>query len=1386
MRTASRCLSNIAFAYFLTAALTLVPRVSAGQDDPSVTKLAQDFQPKIRPLLKQYCYECHAGDRTEAEIDLGSVTSMSEVRKSPKTWQRVREMLDSSQMPPKEAKQPSDTERSELRKWVRGYLVAEAKARAGDPGPVVLRRLSNAEYTYTMRDLTGIESLDPTREFPIDGAAGEGFTNTGNALVMSPSLIRKYLDAAKEIASHAVLLPDGIRFSPHVTRRDWTDEMVARIQTFHRDFTVSRGGSAVNLQGIQFETNQGGRLPLDRYLAATLANRDAMASGKKSVKTVAREHGLNAKYLGIVWEALTADSKEDDSFLLDQVRARWRAAQPKDVPALTAEIAAWQKALWKFSSIGHIGRAGGAKAWMEPVTPIVANREFKLKLPESPKDKDVIVYLSASDAGDGNASDFVVWKNARLEGGNRPPLLLRDVAGLRERLTKLRREMLSKTAKYLAAAAEAATDPTTDPKELQAKITALAAKHHVDAALLTVWLDYLNLRVGEPVAVKGHFEKKMLNASNYEFINGWGSHDTPLILANSSDQEVRIPGISRPHSVIVHPSPTLFSAVGWSSPVSGVVRVEARIADAHPECGNGVEWFVQHRTGRKVGNLWQGDFGTRGTATMPAKTIAVREGDLVSFVVGPRGGNHGCDLTEINLVITETGGGQRTWDLAKEISANILDGNPHADRHGNKQTWHFYNGPMAGVLKKQARPVAVPPGSRLARWLAEKDAGKRSELATRVQALAMGKPPAENSSPDAVLFENLQSLALPLDSTSLLKGVKPDPRFGKHPLGHAMEMSDLVVKAHNVVEFHLPAELAAGRELVATGRLESEHGREGTVQLQISTAKPDNRGLAPGQPIVVEDGSKTRGRIDSALAGFRNLFPPAVCYDRIVPVDEAVTLTLFFREDHHLKRLMLDKAQTAELDRLWDELLYVTQEPLKYQVAFEQIREFATQDRPDLVKEWAPLVDGVNARAKAFQKRLVKTEPAHIKALLEFADQAWRRRLTVSEQQKLRNLYHKLRDNELSHHEAIRLTLARVLTSPAFLYRLEKPSSGEKAAPVSSLELANRLSYFLWSSMPDDELRRVAEGGKLTDTKTLVAQTRRMLEDARTRRLAVQFACQWLHIRDFDQNDEKNEKLYPEFAKLRGEMYEESVRFFEDMFRNDGSVLELLNANHTFLNESLAKHYGIKGVRGTSFRRVDGVRERGRGGVLGMATVLASQSGASRTSPILRGNWIFETLLGERLPRPPAKVPQLPDTVPSELTARQLIERHSSVAACAKCHAKIDPYGFALEQYDAIGRLRPKAVDTKTKLADGKTIEGIDGLRDYLMQDRRENVVQQFCRKLLGYALGREVQLSDEPLLAELHQQLEGNDYRFNAAIELIVTSRQFRDIRGKSFNFNP
>jgi hypothetical protein len=427
----------------------------------------------------------------------------------------------------------------------------------------------------------------------------------------------------------------------------------------------------------------------------------------------------------------------------------------------------------------------------------------------------------------------------------------------------------------------------------------------------------------------------------------------------------------------------------------------------------------------------------------------------------------------------------------------------------------------------------------------------------------------------------------------------------------------------------------------------------------------------------------------------------------------------------------------------------------------------------------------IKQHADELHRLLIESEPRQLDALVAFAALAYRRPITSAEAAELRGLYRRLREQQLPHEQAFQLTLARWFVSPAFLYRLEEPPPDEEPAPVLSWELANRLSYFLWSSVGDAELREAAASGRLTRPDVLREQARRMLRDGRVRRLATEFACQWLHIYDFDALDEKSERHFPSFAGLRDDMYEEAIRFFTDLFQRDGSVLEIWDCDHVFINERLAAHYGIPGVSGGDWRRVDGARSHGRGGILAFAATLAKQSGASRTSPILRGNWISEALLGERLPRPPKDTPQLPDdeTAIDGLTVRQLTEKHTSDERCAHCHVRIDPFGFALEGYDAIGRRRDKdlsgrTIETRARLPDGTQFDGIDGLRKYLLTARRDVILRQFCRKLLGYALGRAVQLSDGPLLEEIDRNLGERDYHFSAAIETILSSRQFREIR--------
>ena len=208
------------------------------------------FDSSIRPVLQEYCITCHSTEKQKGELDLERFTAVSAVKKEAKVWQSFIEQISNNEMPPKDKPQPTPEQRQRLLTWVNAMLDEVALSRAGDPGPVVLRRLSNAEYTYTVRDLTGIQSLDPAREFPVDGASGEGFMNVGNSLVMSPSLVTKYLDAGKSIAAHAMLVPDGIRFSSHTTRRDWTEEILGEIRGFYGRYTERGGGTAAEAVNV--------------------------------------------------------------------------------------------------------------------------------------------------------------------------------------------------------------------------------------------------------------------------------------------------------------------------------------------------------------------------------------------------------------------------------------------------------------------------------------------------------------------------------------------------------------------------------------------------------------------------------------------------------------------------------------------------------------------------------------------------------------------------------------------------------------------------------------------------------------------------------------------------------------------------------------------------------------------------------------------------------------------------------------------------------------------------------------------------------------------------------------------------------------------------------
>lgn len=1288
--------------------------------------LASEFDSAIRPMIGQYCAVCHSAAKHAGELNLERFASFADVIRDPKPWKKAVEQLNLGEMPPKGMPPLPPASKTKLLAWIHGALGEAARVRAGDPGPVVLRRLNNAEYTYTVRDLTGVAELDPAREFPADGAAGEGFMNTGNALSMSPALVSKYLDAGKAVAAHTVFLPDGIRFSRTTSRRDQTDEILGQIRAFYAAHTEQGGADTVTQQGIALDKNRGGTLPVERYLRAAIAK---------------QPRGLSPKYLAQLTALMNGTRP---SPLLDGLRARWRTAKESDAGAMAKEIAVWQDTLWKFSSVGHIGKVDGPKAWMEPVSPIVPEQTFRMKPAAS------TLYLAARDAGDGSTNDYAVWRKPRLLIPGRAPVLVRDLPALVTEMTAQRTRILAATARALEG----------DASEREWS-TFLAAEIRLD--LLT---------------------KKIEKSGGHDFVKGWGTPQTATVLANASGDTVRVPGTMKPRAVAVHPSPTLNAGIGWRSPVAAAVTIEGALKRAHPECGNGVTWSVELRRGGARLRLAEGEI--RNAAPMafgPFEKVRVQPGDLVSVLVGPREANHSCDLTDVELRLSSR---ESTWALA-DVSSNVLAGNPNGP-------WSFYSEP---VVDDGTRGTLIPRDSLFARWMTADSASERRELAASLEKLLTGPAPAQSeTTPDAVLYRRLGSLASPL-----FAGVTVTP-------GPA-DQADIRMQAPAIHELRLPEDLAAASEFVTTGGLDPVKGAEGTVQFEVLTSKPaelrggllpsgttigdakgtwssNNQTVAYALPVIARQGSAARKRVEAAFDEFRQMFPASLCYTKIVPVDEVVTLTLYHREDEHLSRLLLNEKEKAELDRMWSELHYVSRDALTLVDAFEQLWQYATQDADP--SKFEPLRQPINARAAAFRQVLAESEPRHVESVIGLAGRAYRRPLTAGEKEQLRGLYRQLRSQELAHEDAIRLMIARVLVSPAFLYKSENTRPGKVAAPVNDYEIASRLSYFLWSSQPDAALLAAAASGRLRDSAGLRAESRRLLRDTRVRRLATEFGAAWLHIHGFDTLDEKSERHFPDFPALRGDMYEESIRFLSDLFSNDRSILSLLDADHTFLNGPLAKYYGIAGVIGPEWRRVDGVRKYSRGGVLGQAAVLAKQSGASRTSPILRGNWVSEVLLGDKLPRPPKDVPQLPADEGLELSVREMTERHTKDPRCSGCHSRVDPYGYTLERFDAVGRWREhdsgkRPINDRAVLRDGTPVNGAEGLRNYLLTTGKPAFVRQFCRKLLGYALGRAVELSDEPLLDTIQAQLAVNRYRVGVVIDQIVSSRQFREIRGRDYD---
>ncbi len=660
-------------------------------------------------------------------------------------------------------------------------------------------------------------------------------------------------------------------------------------------------------------------------------------------------------------------------------------------------------------------------------------------------------------------------------------------------------------------------------------------------------------------------------------------------------------------------------------------------------------------------------------------------------------------------------------------------------------------------------------------------------------------------------------------------------KFGVHPLGHQVDPDSLVLKVPALIEIEFSKEALKDQRTThfyAEASFDRKNSKLGIAKVGLFNQQPKADDLAGFTMFLASDHPSTKP-FAASCETFCKLFP-----NRFYFVDETRGISAgfhliegFFRDDRPLYNSVLADEEKRHLDRLWDELYFATKiddKMLHGFVFFEREErgflkhpDFSSikEEDPDLGKEENLLRfekiylkrSNVTATGADLEKnpihvffedirqglkrravQLKQAEPAYLRDLQAFAQAAYRRPLTTEETRQLLAFYQSVAGKEeYGIEEAVRASIIRILVSPHFCYRLELPPAGKTIQPVSDLTLASRLSYFLWASMPDKELLDLAAKGELKNDKTLRTQMRRMLKDPKVSGFSQEFFGQWLQYGDFLSNESVNRQVFPEFDDaVKQAMFEEPTRLATALIQNDLSVLDLLNSDTSFVNKRLARHYGIP-FRGedAGWEKTTGLLQQGRGGFLGMAVFLTKNSQPARTSPVKRGFWVVHHLLGEHIPAPPANVAVLPakETETKGKSIRELLALHTNDATCARCHQRFDPVGLSMEGFDAIGKSRSKdlagrPIDNLVRLPSGEAARGIPEFSKYLAAKRKNEFTRTLCRKFLGFALGRSLELSDRVLLEKMQAELEKNEYRFTVLFETVVMSPQFRNQRGKDY----
>ncbi len=656
-------------------------------------------------------------------------------------------------------------------------------------------------------------------------------------------------------------------------------------------------------------------------------------------------------------------------------------------------------------------------------------------------------------------------------------------------------------------------------------------------------------------------------------------------------------------------------------------------------------------------------------------------------------------------------------------------------------------------------------------------------------------------------------------------------KFGVHPSGDAIDAEACVVAVPGTLEFEVPVKAFSGVKEIRFFA-DAELDRAGTKSGAITVSLNSQSDAAPN---VLADPEHSVAR-DIAESGkeFCRVFP-----NRFFFADETRGLSSgfhliegFFRDDQPLYGLVLNDEERRELDRLWTELEFVTGitekmlrgfvffersernflkhadfDPFKEEdsklVDTEMLQRFERVylDRSNVKQPMEELTnhpihiffDQIRDGLRRRRQQMRDAEPACLQNVENFAQAAYRRPLTAKERDDLRGFFHEIAGNDQQGLEqAVHASLVRILVSPYFCCRVNSPPDGQTVEPLSGLDLASRLSYFVWASAPDAELLSLAAEGRLQDEQVLLEQSRRMLRDEKVSGFAREFFGQWLGYRDFLQQESIDRNLFKDFdEELKQALFEEPTRFASHLIRSDAPITRLLDSDQTFVNPRLARHYDLPFAgRPGDWVSVDGLKGQGRSGILGMGVFLAKNSQPQRTSPVKRGFWAVHKVLGEHIPAPPADVVALPakETETNGKTIRELLALHVEDAKCARCHQRFDAVGLSMEGFDAIGRRRTKdlagrPVDDAVLLPDGTQARGVPEFARHLVEARREDFVRTLCRKLLGYALGRSLQLSDDVLLDEMRVALDTQGDRFVPLLETVIRSPQFRNQRCRDFS---